>query len=153
MLARLQAKASKPQPGTSLERKWFCKALSTWPKSSGGALLFQCLTCIMATASLEVVRTASRFFFGGLPPLCPAPYPTRHEGTALLHALRRYPDWPRIAGQVAATRKTGGSAKGYNPIMLECVSKFILTGIMQVIYEYRQGKQSPETCVPACRSE
>ena len=36
---------------------------------------------------------------------------------------------------------------------LECVSKFILTEIMQVIYECRQGKQSPGTCVPACRSE
>ena len=35
----------------------------------------------------------------------------------------------------------------------ECVSKFILTEIMQVIYECRQGKQSPGTCVPACRSE
>lgn len=39
------------------------------------------------------------------------------------------------------------------PIVLECVSKFILTEIMQVIYECRQGKQSPGTCVPACRSE
>ena len=38
-------------------------------------------------------------------------------------------------------------------IVLECVSKFILTEIMQVIYECRQGKQSPGTCVPACRSE
>lgn len=37
--------------------------------------------------------------------------------------------------------------------LLECVSKFILTEIMQVIYECRQGKQSPGTCVPACRSE
>lgn len=37
--------------------------------------------------------------------------------------------------------------------ILECVSKFILTEIMQVIYECRQGKQSPGTCVPACRSE
>ena len=38
-------------------------------------------------------------------------------------------------------------------LLLECVSKFILTEIMQVIYECRQGKQSPGTCVPACRSE
>lgn len=35
---------------------------------------------------------------------------------------------------------------------LECVSKFILAEIMQAIYECRQAKQSPETCMPACRS-
>ena len=50
---------------------------------------------------------------------------------------------------------TAGSIQTPRPIpmVLECVSKFILTEIMQVIYECRQGKQSPGTCVPACRSE
>ena len=48
----------------------------------------------------------------------------------------------------------GTGRPGYDPReLLECVSKFILTEIMQVIYECRQGKQSPGTCVPACRSE